>query len=115
MICRSGGYTASIRPPGRVTDPQKRALMAAYDDTEALGNVETDHIVSLSFGGVPNDPANLYPGPNYPDVSLGGLVRRDDGTFVRSGRRAHDSRYSEESACESYTAQPADQIVMHTP
>jgi hypothetical protein len=88
MICRPGGYTASMRPPQRVTDPEKRALMAAYDNTEPLGNVETDHILSLSFGGVPNDPANQYPGPNYPGVSLGGLVRREDDTFVRSGRRA---------------------------
>ena len=31
-ICRPGGYTASVRPPETVTEPEKRALMAAYDN-----------------------------------------------------------------------------------
>lgn len=67
-ICRRGGYTGSIRPPETVTEPEKRALMAAYDNTAPLDSVENDHVVSLDLGGAPNDPANLYPEPNYPGV-----------------------------------------------
>ena len=68
-ICRRGGYTASVRPPESVTEPEKRALMAAYGNTAPLSNVELDHIVSLGAGGAANDPRNLYPEPNYPGVS----------------------------------------------
>lgn len=67
-ICRPGGYTASVRPPERVTEPEKRALMAAYGKTTALSGVELDHVVSLAGGGAANDPRNLYPEPNYQDV-----------------------------------------------
>ena len=70
-ICRHGGYTASVRPPESVTEPEKRALMAAYGNTAPLSNVELDHIVSLGAGGAANDPRNLYPEPNYPGVSPG--------------------------------------------
>ena len=47
-ICRPGGYTASVRPPESVTEPEKRALMAAYDNRAPCRNVELDHIVSLA-------------------------------------------------------------------
>jgi hypothetical protein len=68
-ICRRGGYTASVRPPEIVTEPEKRALMAAYAYRAPLGTVELDHIVSLSVGGAVNDAANFYPEPNYPYAS----------------------------------------------
>ena len=68
-ICRPGGYTASVRPPESVTEPEKRALMTAYDNRAALSDVELDHIVSLGVGGAANDPRNLYPEPDYPHVS----------------------------------------------
>ena len=58
-----------MRPPESVTEPEKRALMAAYGNTAPLSTVELDHIVSLAAGGAANDPRNLYPEPNYPDVS----------------------------------------------
>ena len=67
-ICRAGGYTGSVRPPDSVTEPEKRELMAAYGNTTPPSHVELDHVVSLSLGGAPNDPANLYPEPNYPGV-----------------------------------------------
>jgi hypothetical protein len=60
-ICRPGGYTASVRPAGRVTEPEKRALMAAYGNHAPLSRVELDHVVSLSAGGAANDPRNYYP------------------------------------------------------
>jgi hypothetical protein len=68
-ICRPGGYTGSVRPPERVSEPEKRALMAAYGNHAPLSSVELDHIVSLGLGGAANDARNLYPEPNYPDAS----------------------------------------------
>jgi hypothetical protein len=68
-ICRPGAYTASVRPPERVTEPEKRALMGAYGYHAPLGTVELDHIVSLSVGGAVNDAANFYPEPNYPHAT----------------------------------------------
>ena len=56
-ICRPGGYTASVRPPESVTEPEKRAVMAAYGGHAPLESGELDHIVSLSVGGAVNDPA----------------------------------------------------------
>lgn len=67
-ICRSG-HTGSVRPPENVTEPEKRALMAAYGNTAPLQTVEMDHIVSLGLGGAANDVANFYPEPDYPGVS----------------------------------------------
>ena len=58
-ICRPGGYTASVRPPERVTEPEKRALMAAYGNATPLSGVELDHVVSLAAGGAANDPRNF--------------------------------------------------------
>ena len=58
-----------MRPPETVTEPEKRALMTAYDNRAALSDVELDHIVSLGVGGAANDPRNLYPEPDYPHVS----------------------------------------------
>jgi hypothetical protein len=68
-ICRPGGYTRSVRPPKRVTEPEKRALMAAYGNTAPLSTVQLDHIISLSADGAVNDAANLYPEPDYRGVS----------------------------------------------
>ena len=58
-----------MRPPESVTEPEKRALMAAYGNTAPLSSVEMDHIVSLGLGGAANDARNLYPEPNDPGVS----------------------------------------------
>jgi hypothetical protein len=74
-ICRTGGYTKSVRPPESVTEPEKRALMAAYGNHAPMSAVELDHIVSLSAGGAANDPRNLYPEPYYPGVSPDSLYR----------------------------------------
>jgi len=68
-ICRPGGYTGSVRPAERVTEPEKQALMAAYGNHAPLSRVELDHVVSLGDGGAVNDVRNLYPEPNYPGVS----------------------------------------------
>ena len=62
-IC-SPGYTASIRPPESVTEPEKVASAAAYGYMGSLHTAEYDHLISLELGGDPNDPANLWVEPN---------------------------------------------------
>src|SRR5262249_32304563 len=62
-ICRHG-YTASVRPPARVTDREKAASAAAYGYAGSLHTAEYDHLISLELGGDPNDPANLWVEPN---------------------------------------------------
>jgi hypothetical protein len=67
-ICRSG-WTASVRPPESVTEPEKRASIAAYGDRGSTSAYEYDHDVPLELGGALNDPRNLWPEPDYPSQS----------------------------------------------
>jgi hypothetical protein len=62
-IC-SPGYTASIRPPESVTEPEKVGSADAYGYMGSLHTAEYDHLISLELGGDPNDPANLWVEPN---------------------------------------------------
>jgi hypothetical protein len=71
-ICRSG-WSRSVRPPESVTEPEKRAAIAAYGhyDGPGLRNYELDHLIPLSLGGAANAAANLWPEPDYPRVIAG--------------------------------------------
>ena len=62
-ICRSGGYTSTVRPPVSVTSTEKRSALRAYNDTAPINTYELDHLVSLELGGSPNSPHNLWPQP----------------------------------------------------
>jgi hypothetical protein len=62
-ICRAGGYTSTVRPPGSVTSVEKKTALAAYAATGPTGSYELDHLVSLELGGSPNSPRNLWPQP----------------------------------------------------
>jgi hypothetical protein len=62
-ICRSG-WTATVRPPERVTEPEKLASLRAYGESGA-SQYEYDHLVPLELGGAVNDPRNLWPEPDY--------------------------------------------------
>lgn len=62
-VCRSGGYTSTVRPPTRITDPEKRLSLAAYSNIDPAASTEFDHLVPLSLGGAPNSPANLWAEP----------------------------------------------------
>jgi hypothetical protein len=53
-----------VRPPERVTAPEKEASAAAYGYTGPFATAEYDHLVPLELGGDPNDPANLWVEPN---------------------------------------------------
>jgi hypothetical protein len=61
-ICRHG-WTASVRPPERVTEPEKIASMVAYGAHRPLRDYEYDHFIPLELGGATNDPRNLWPEP----------------------------------------------------
>jgi hypothetical protein len=63
-ICRSG-WTATVRPPERITEPEKLASLRAYGESGA-SRFEYDHFVPLELGGAVNDPRNLWPEPDYP-------------------------------------------------
>jgi hypothetical protein len=78
-ICKRG-WTASVRPPERVTEPEKLASMAAYGDRRPTADYEFDHFVPLELGGATNDPRNLWPesgaSPNPKDTVESALNRR---------------------------------------
>jgi hypothetical protein len=61
-ICKEE-WTATVRPPERVTEAEKRASVGAYGDYAGrrLRAYEYDHLVPLELGGAVNDPRNLWP------------------------------------------------------
>ena len=73
-ICKSG-WTATIRPPESVTEPQKYKSMAQYGDTDSASNYEYDHLISLELGGAPDSSKNLWPEPHKTSNNLGSYVK----------------------------------------
>jgi len=67
-IC-SSGWTSTVRPPERVTEPEKFASMAAYGVRGPASSYEYDHLVPLELGGALNDPRNLWPELDYASPS----------------------------------------------
>ncbi len=57
------GYSHSVRPPESYTEPLKFRQMRAYGLPGPASDYEEDHLVALSIGGAPRDPANLWPEP----------------------------------------------------
>lgn len=58
------GWSAMIRPPAAYTSRLKRRqLNAHYQGGTHPVDYEEDHLVPLSLGGHPKDPANLWPEP----------------------------------------------------
>jgi len=91
-ICNSG-YSASIRPPESVTEPEKEGSAAAYGYTGAFSTAEYDHLIPLELGGDPNDPANLWiEPPDNPDATSTSntkdLLENELNSLVCSGRMA---------------------------
>jgi hypothetical protein len=83
-IC-SRGFTSSIRPPERVTAPEKEASAAAYGYTGSLQLAEYDHLIPLELGGDPNDPANLWVEPPD-DPAATSFANTKDGLEARLNR-----------------------------
>jgi hypothetical protein len=63
-ICRSG-WTSTVRPPERITEPEKLASMRAYGIHGSASEYEYDHLIPLALGGAVNDARNLWPERNY--------------------------------------------------
>lgn len=65
------GWTATIRPPVSVTEPEKRNSVKLYGNHFGtnLRSYEFDHLVPLEVGGAPNNLKNLWP---EPDATIGG-------------------------------------------
>lgn len=59
------GYSRRVRPPESYTEPLKLAQIRAYHLPGPVHDYEEDHLVPLSIGGSPRDPANLWPEPRY--------------------------------------------------
>jgi hypothetical protein len=57
------GWTDTIRPPSSYTNELKRKQMREYGVGGALSDYQEDHLISLSLGGHPTDPRNLWPEP----------------------------------------------------
>jgi hypothetical protein len=83
-IC-SRGFTSSIRPPERVTAPEKEASAAAYGYSGSLHLAEYDHLIPLELGGDPNDPANLWVEPPD-DPAAASFANAKDGLEARLNR-----------------------------
>lgn len=67
-ICRSGGYTGSIRPTESITGQEKRASESAYGESYSR-TTEYDHFIPLELGGADNSSLNLWPEPNSPTAT----------------------------------------------
>ncbi len=61
-ICVSG-WTKTIRPPSDYTSDLKRSQMVEYAAPGTARDYQEDHLISLSLGGHPTDPRNLWPQP----------------------------------------------------
>lgn len=59
------GYSRRVRPPESYTEPLKLGQIRAYHLPGRVRDYEEDHLVPLSIGGAPRDPANLWPEPRY--------------------------------------------------
>jgi hypothetical protein len=58
-------YSRSVRPPESYTEQLKLSQMRSYQLPGRASEYEEDHLVPLSIGGAPRDPANLWPEPRH--------------------------------------------------
>lgn len=57
------GYSKRIRPPASYTGELKRRQIREWGLTGGPEDYQEDHLISLSLGGHPTDPRNLWPEP----------------------------------------------------
>jgi hypothetical protein len=57
------GWTKTIRPKTSYTGPLEIKQMREYGLVGSPGDFEEDHLISLSLGGHPTSPKNLWPEP----------------------------------------------------
>jgi hypothetical protein len=79
-ICKPG-WATSVRPPQKVTEPQKFRSMRAYGIETTPGHAqlyEYDHLIPIELGGALDDTKNLFPEPHV--LTVGGV---DEGSFAK--------------------------------
>jgi hypothetical protein len=69
------GWTRTIRPPTSYTNELKAKQMREYAVGGSLSNYQEDHLISLSLGGHPTDPRNLWPEPNPRAIDVDAIER----------------------------------------
>ena len=91
-ICRSG-WSKSVRPPVSYTGTLKRTQIReyGYQDRDA-GHYQEDHLIPLSIGGAPRDPANLWPEPLTATLP--------DGTEVGAGTKDRFELHLHAAVCD---------------
>lgn len=63
-ICKPG-YSRTVRPPTSYTNPLKVQGIGEYGFADRrLSDYEEDHLISISLGGSPRSPRNLWPEPH---------------------------------------------------
>ena len=74
------GYTKTIRPPASYTNRVKKSQIRQYGyaDTNPK-DYEEDHLIALSIGGNPTDPATLWPQSRF---SEWGADKKDQLEFI---------------------------------
>ena len=74
------GYTKTIRPPAHFTNKLKKRQLCEYGYTDTNPkHYEEDHLITLSIGGAPDDPRNLWPKPR---ISEWDADKKDQLEFV---------------------------------
>ena len=58
------GYSKQIRPPASYTGTLKRKQIRDWGLPGGPQDYQEDHLISLSLGGHPTDPRNLWPEPH---------------------------------------------------
>lgn len=79
-ICKSG-WSAIVRPPATVTEPQKFKAMAAYGIPTTAGHAglyEYDHLIPIELGGAVDSTVNLWP-EAHSAIYLG----HQEGSYVK--------------------------------
>jgi hypothetical protein len=105
-VCRTGGYTGSVRPPQRLTDQAKAGLLAAYGiPVSQASRYELDHLVELNAGGA-SDLRNLWPEPNTFEWYAG-------SAFIHNDKDAIE-RYTFDAICRHAVSVTAVQQAMAT-
>jgi hypothetical protein len=88
------GWTKTIRPPTSYTNALKRKQMREYGVGGSMSDYQEDHLISLSLGGHPTDPRNLWP---YPRASEVDSIENDLNAKVCGGELSLEDAQRKES------------------
>jgi hypothetical protein len=104
VLAKGHGWTESVRPPQQLTQPVKRAVMAAYGvPWSQAPHYELDHLIELNAGGA-SDVRNLWPEPNT-------MRRFRPSAFVHNDKDAVES-YTYHALCAGRVSVPAVQAAV---